>query len=156
MSARGLTVFVRCDALVDEPADLAAHGAVLAGCDLSQPVMLLSPDADRRDDGARLRDVFFGHDERLQNLDNGCQGDVASRHAILDLPLLPRPELREPDRLPALPAREARRMTGWLLILAALLFWLTLSTLIGMVLGRVLKTRRREDSRPGYITDWTT
>jgi len=47
-------------------------------------------------------------------------------------------------------------MTGWLLILAALLFWLTLSTLIGMVLGRVLKTRRREDSRPGYITDWTT
>jgi len=42
----------------------------------------------------------------------------------------------------------------WLLILAALVFWLALSTLIGMVLGRVLRVRRREDSRPGYITDW--
>jgi len=46
-------------------------------------------------------------------------------------------------------------MTGWLLILVAFLGWLAFSTLIGMVLGRVLKTRRREDSRPGYITDWT-
>jgi len=44
----------------------------------------------------------------------------------------------------------------WLLILAAFVFWLALSTLMGMVLGRVLRTRRREDTKPGYITDWTT
>ena len=65
-SALRLTVFVCCDALVDEPAYHAAHRAVLVDCDLSQPVVLLSSEADRRDDG-RLRDVFFGHDGRLQN-----------------------------------------------------------------------------------------
>jgi hypothetical protein len=43
----------------------------------------------------------------------------------------------------------------WLLILAAFLGWLAFSILVGMVLGRVLRGRRREDSRPGYITDWT-
>jgi hypothetical protein len=37
-------------------------------------------------------------------------------------------------------------MTGWALILAAFLGWLLFSTLVGMVLGRVLRTRRREDT----------
>jgi len=44
----------------------------------------------------------------------------------------------------------------WLVVLAAFLGWLVLSTLIALVLGRVLRLNEREDPRPGYITDWST
>ena len=43
----------------------------------------------------------------------------------------------------------------WLILLAAFLGWLVLSTLIALILGRVLRLNE-EDPRPGYITDWST